>query len=285
MSDLRAWAARAWPEHDWTRATLARGAFHDVLVLSPVLVARIPIGARGHRRAEREAAVLAAVAALGLPVQTPAPLGDPVEAEGRSGQCSTFVAGELREQASWCEVRDGFAEALDALGSDHRTEDLVAVPGPRQWCGGDEWTAIVADRLGPRLPIAVAHHASRVAAEVLATEEGVAPGFVHGDLGLHNVLWTGTRITGLVDLDNAAVGDPAIDVAPLLGRYGARRVGEIVAPDVLARAMRHRASLSLQVAAAAELAGRAELRDHALRNFCRRYEEGTLYDPGRSRPA
>lgn len=126
--------------------------------------------------------------------------------------------------------------------------------------------------------------ARQVVAEVLDTEVAINTGFVHGDLGPHNVLWTGPRITGLIDLDHAALADPAIDVGPLVGRYGARQVAEIVPPDVLHRAMRHRASLPLQVAAAAELSGQGELRDHALRNFGHRCEQGTVSDPGGRRP-
>jgi hypothetical protein len=48
--------------------------------------------------------------------------------------------------------------------------------------------------------------------------------------------------------------------------------------------MRHRASLPLQVAAAAELTGDQHLRDHALTNFTTRLAAGTLYDPAGARP-
>ena len=296
--DLRAWANHAWPEHDWSVARVAHGAFHHVLLLSTV-VARVATGDRGRQRTEREASVLAAVTALRLSVATPAVLGPPVTTYGRSGQRTTVVAGEHREQAPWREVREGFAALLSQLaavpvadgrgvaGAGEAVMSSSATGGlgaPRQWCGGAAWPQLVTEHLAPHLSAAAGTAAGQVVAAVLAAERGVPAGFVHGDLGPHNVLWTGRHISGLIDLDHAAVADPAIDVAPLVGRYGARQVAEIVPGEVVQRAMVHRASLSLQVAAAAELAGQAGLRDHALRNFTHRLANGTLYDPGGHRP-
>ncbi len=102
---------------------------------------------------------------------------------------------------------------------------------------------------------------------------------VHGDFGHHNVLWQGTDAVSLIDVDNACIGDPANDIAPLIGSYGARQVAQVASDELLHRGMAHRATLSLQVAAAAQLAGRHALRDHALSYFIRRNEAGTLYDP------
>lgn len=283
--ELRAWAARAWPEHDWSAARLAHGAFHEVLLL-PTVVARVATGDHARQRTERESALLGAVTALGLPVGTPAVLGPPVHAAGRSGQRTTVVTGEHREQAPWPEVRDGFAALLAGLCAVPLDAGVprAGLPGPRQWCGGSGWPQLVAEQLVPRLGEAAGAAADRAVAEVLAVERGVVAGFVHGDLGPHNVLWAGRQISGLIDLDHAAWADPAIDVAPLVGRYGARQVAEIVPDQLLHRAMVHRASLSLQVAAAAELAGRDGLRDHALRNFSHRLAAGTLHDPNGHRP-
>lgn len=80
------------------------------------------------------------------------------------------------------------------------------------------------------------------------------------------------------------MGDPAVDVAPLIGAYGAVAVAEVAGPALLRRALIHRATLSLQVAAAAELVGDAPLRDHALANLEARVRAGTLWDPDGSVP-
>jgi aminoglycoside phosphotransferase (APT) family kinase protein len=107
----------------------------------------------------------------------------------------------------------------------------------------------------------------------------------HGDFGPHNILWHQDRAAGLIDLDHACLGDPAIDLAPLIGCHGVQAIRPIARPDALKRAMFHRATLSLQVAAAAHLNGSYELRDHALRNFTSRNDNGTLFDPSGATPA
>ena len=76
----------------------------------------------------------------------------------------------------------------------------------------------------------------------------------------------------------------AVDVAPLIGAYGAVAVAEMAEPALLRRALIHRATLSLQVAGAAELVGDAPLRDHALANLEARVRAGTLWDPDGSVP-
>jgi aminoglycoside phosphotransferase (APT) family kinase protein len=123
--------------------------------------------------------------------------------------------------------------------------------------------------------------ASAVAAvdRVLAAEGDAVPTLVHGDLNLHNLMWSHGRPSGLIDLDHAAWADPAVDTAPLIGAFGADRVSEIVAEDLLERSMHHRASLPLQVAAAAHIVGNGPLRDHALGNFVSRARSGTLHSP------
>ena len=69
-----------------------------------------------------------------------------------------------------------------------------------------------------------------------------------------------------------------------MGRFGAAALSEVIEPDVLRRAMVHRATLSLQVAAGAELAGDHPLRDFALRNFTTRLAAGALHDPCGAKP-
>jgi aminoglycoside phosphotransferase (APT) family kinase protein len=113
---------------------------------------------------------------------------------------------------------------------------------------------------------------------------GVPPALVHGDFSPHNLLWDGDGVAGLIDFDHACVGDPAMDIAPLIGFFGATAVGSIVDAPTLERGMLHRASLSLQVAAAADLLGDEALRHHALKNFVTRTRARTLYDPGGRAP-
>jgi len=282
--DLRASAARAWPAHDWSPAIVASGAFHDVVVRAPHVAARIA-GGRGHRRrVSREAVAVRIVAGLELPFLVPQVLGDPVTRAGRTGLLTTFVAGQARLSASWPQARAGVAAALDAFRAvpEHRCAGL---PAPRTWCGGDGWDDVVRSDLVSRLPTGARATAVAVVDDVLAVERDADRSFVHGDVGLHNLLWSGDRPTGLIDADHACWGDPAMDVAPLVGTFGAARVAQIAPPELVQRALYHRASLPLQVAAAAQLIGDCALRDHALRNFATRVAERTLYDPNGMRPS
>ena len=148
----------------------------------------------------------------------------------------------------------------------------------RQWCGGESWPHIV-DEITDALGQPLRAEAARVVADVAEAERSAPRCFVHGDFGPHNLLFQDGRISGLIDFDNACVGDPAMDFAPLIGFYGSTAVAQITNSRMVERARIHRASLSLQVAAAAQLVGDTVLRDYALGNFAARVGAGTLYNP------
>lgn len=283
-SDVRAWAQRVWPDHDWSAGAFRHGAFHEVLVLPGGPVARITDGPGHEERSVREARVAALLAEVGLPVAVPAVLSAPATRDGRTGVLTSLVRGDHRAPTTWTADRDDVLTLLEALGAVDGDGIARALPPPRQWCGGPSWPRVVAERLVPRLPPPAQAPALAAVAAVLELERTAQPGLVHGDLGPHNLLWTADTLTGLLDTDHASWADPAIDVAPLVGVFGADQLRRDVTPEVLRRAMVHRATLPLQVAAAADLAGRATLRDHALGNLARRVAHGTLHDPGGTRP-
>ncbi len=281
--EVRAWVSAAWPDRDWRGAEIFHGAFHEVVVARHA-VARVAQGNGHQQRVDREARVLGIVAQAALPIAVPSPLSGPVSRSGRSGLLTTVIAGQQLGTAPWPEARDGFSRVLKALRQVPAERLAGDLPPPRSWCGGTFWPQIVHRRLRQHLPAAAATRAAAVVRDVIDAEQLAAPGLVHGDLGLHNVLWDAGRLIGVIDLDHACWGDPAMDVAPLVGTFTAQRVAELVDALVLDRATLHRASLSLQVAAAAELTGNNRLRDHALQNFITRLDRGTLYDPGGARP-
>ena len=267
-----------WPDLAWGEAQFRRGAFHHVAVLGEGAVVRVVFGPHHVQSTEGEAANLAAFAHAGLPFHIPAVLRAPFHGRGWSAQVNSYVPGEHRPLEAWTTVREPLALVLAALA------DVGPLSGGRlrpvrEWCGAGNWPAVVAG-IALALPRGEAKAAARVVEEVLAAEEWVSPAVVHGDLGLHNVLWNGAGVSGLVDFDNACLGDPAMDLAPLIGIFGAAALADIADAELVSRAQLHRASLSLQVAAAAELGGDGELRDFALGNFSDRFAAGTLYDPG-----
>jgi aminoglycoside phosphotransferase (APT) family kinase protein len=279
-----AWAASSWPSYDWSSALVARGAFHDVVVCPPMVVAQIASGSASQTRVQREILSARQVAELDLPFSVPRPVGGPVRRAGRAGFLTTYVTGAGRDAVPWDEARGPFAGVLDAFAA-VPAQRCAGLPPVRAWCGGDRWPDVVADDLLQHLPESSRGWAERVVIDVQALDHRAEPGFVHGDLGLHNMLWTGSRITGVIDLDHACWADPAIDVPPLIGTFGAAAVGQIAEPDVVGRAVYHRASLPLQVAAAAALGDDLGLRDHALSNFAARLAHRSLYDPDGTRPA
>lgn len=272
---LREVAAGQWPEQDWSGAAVHHGAFHLVLVPDAGPVLRATLGSSGLDRSLREARVLRRIAALGLAYAVPDVVAGPTGIEGAGVVLIERLPGEAAEDPSVLDagLLDDYAAVQADLGS--VDVDGLDLPGPREWCGGERWPELVAEVLVPLLGEAGAAAQARVAA-VIEAEDGVDARLCHGDLGPHNLLREGGRVTGLIDWDHACLGDPAIDLAPLVGFHGADAVAGLADADTLARARVHRATLSLQVAAAAHLCGLRSLRDHALGSFVRRHQEGTL---------
>lgn len=270
--DLR----EVWPDLDWARLDSKHGAFHHVAALGDSSVVRVSTARRHEEQTLREHQNLSAVQSLGLPLRTPTVRCDPEVRAGFSAFVTSFIPGEHDLEMTWNQVREPVAEILHSL-RESTVPDPHTLRPVRQWCGGDQWPRII-EQLSSALDETVAKAARRVVADVLTAERGRGRTLVHGDFGLHNLLWGGHALPAVIDWDNASVGDPAIDLAPLIGMFGADAVGEIADTELLERAQRHRASLPLQVAAAADLAGDLALRNFALDNFTKRFHTDTLYD-------
>lgn len=273
----------AWPAEQWEQAQEFIGAFHQVRLPSAQVAARIVVGDRGEERSAREARILRVVEGANLGIAHPALVAGPQLIGGPSPRwayLTTRVPGVPAEDLEECgaERLRHYARVLGELRSVD-LERLSGLPEPRDWCGGRAWPELVRTRLAPRLDMEEAREAVRRAESVLEVEADAPAVFCHGDFGPHNLLWEGGAVASLIDLDHACVGDPAIDIAPLIGFHGASRIAELVPADELRRAAIHRASLPLQVAAAAHIAGLESMRDHALGNFRKRLALGTLFEP------
>jgi aminoglycoside phosphotransferase (APT) family kinase protein len=287
-------AMRWWPAYDWSQATAHLGAFHQVLVLRPHAVARLARHRHRGTRLIQEHRILTNLQPAGSRWAIPRALcAVRTTPDGWAGMLTSWVPGQHRD-ARWPDTAEEITTLLQALQAGEVFTPTGELPPPRAWCGGPEFPRLVQDRMLALLPSQDARIAAGdvVAAMLTAEQENKATP-IHGDLGMHNIFWGDdtrgqhprmTRISGLIDFDHATVGDPAIDVAPLIGQFGAEALAEIVAPATLQRALAHRATLSLQVAVAAELAGDTALRDFALANFTKRLAAGTLYDPHGARP-
>ncbi len=257
--------AVSWPEFDWGEMIPSHGAYHYVAVFPGVAVVRVSTGAGHEARARREADTLGSVSTLRLPAEVPRVLSPVRTAETWSAVAVAYLPGRRRQAESWSLVGGELGRVMNGIHSAPlgRAARLQPV---REWCGGDEWLPIVTDIAG-QLGRTWRRTAIEAVLAVLGVESGVARTLVHGDFGMHNLLWLGETVSGIIDLDAACVGDPAMDVASLLGVYEREEIASITDGDTLRRAVIHQRSLPLQVAAAAELAGDQRLRDHALANF------------------
>ncbi|MDP9984441.1 aminoglycoside phosphotransferase (APT) family kinase protein [Pseudarthrobacter oxydans] len=222
----------------------------------------------------RQSAALLAVGSAGLRTRIPKLLRTHT-GDNWSAMACTVVEGAHMAGRPWHEVRDDFARILNDL---QRAQLPTGLPPARSWCGGNSWPDVV-ERITADSGSRVWKAAQIVVREVLSLEEAGTPSLVHGDFGPHNILWDESGAPGLIDFDNACAADPAIDAAPLIGFYGAAKVGELLDAGVLARAKVYRASLPLQVAAAAALGADRKLQSHALSNFARRLKAGSLHNP------
>ncbi|GAB3915463.1 phosphotransferase [Microlunatus endophyticus] len=279
-------AAEQWPDHDWPAAEVLHGAFHVVMIPpGDDVVLRVVTGRGFDARCTREVGIVRTLAATILPLPVPKLLADPITtAEWSAYLVSRLPGRPLDTEDSdpvptedYRQILYGFAQ-LDP-------SRLADLPTPRSWCGGDEWPGIVEHDLVPLLPPEARQGALRAIDDLLAAELPASQTFCHGDFGPHNILWQNRMPTGLIDCDHACLGDRAIDVAPLISWHGVRALEAVFDRTLLRRAMTHRATLSLQVAAAAHLVDSTALRDHALGNFTQRLESGRLYDPQGRQPA
>lgn len=275
--ELAGWLRRSFPDFQWENAETQFGAFHDVVTNSAEhVVGRVVHGTHHRVRAARETAIVDSCAGIQLSVQISRLVAGVVSDDGWSGYVVSHLPGHHVPPAGWGDLRESYAALLSGF-AEIPTAGL-GLPPARTWCGGVDFAVLVDVRLGPLLGTH-ANAARRAVDALMALTRPAQCSFVHGDFGAHNILWEGARPVSLIDLDHACVDDPAIDIAPLVGAFGAHQVADIAPDDLVRRAMIHRATLSLQVAAAAHLAGNSSLRDHALSNFTKRCEAGTLHDP------
>lgn len=276
------WARRVFPHVSWAGSTSVSGAFHTV-VIGPGHVARVSSGRNHVGRSDREwrtaVAVSDAFGGRASGIGIPEVLTELRSDGGYSGYLLSRLPASDDPPSDWSVVRPAFEKVLDLLAASTVETPL---PPARSWCGGESWLEIVSDDLAPLLEddARVAEAAARAVLHLSPT----TPTLVHGDLGPHNILWRGVHASALIDWDHACVDDPAIDVAPLIGLYGAKRVRDIASAEVVTRGMHHRATLPLQVAAAAHTVGDDALRDHAIGNFRNRVRDEVLYDPRGERP-
>jgi aminoglycoside phosphotransferase (APT) family kinase protein len=268
---------------DDREARLARGQFHDVILLGDVAY-RFPRDEESRRSLPARAELLRALGDGRLPVAIPAlhstaALNEPL---GRCHVALQRVSGEPIERArivGW-QAEDAVVaslarvlDRLDELGAD----DAIRKTVPRADPG--RWVRFAEDVRAVLFPLMSERGRRRAAAEldqVLAVPAG-GEALVHGDLGGGNLLWAvtgaGPRLTAILDWDEAQTGNQADDLAsiavtvgwPLAERIDARRHDGGTPTIQAARAIA--ATFALQQALPAALSGDIPSLDDGLSTY------------------
>jgi aminoglycoside phosphotransferase (APT) family kinase protein len=218
---------RLLPEDDLDDLTVRRGQFHCVVMGADRVVCFPRTSAAAARLPER-AAVLRVVAELDLGIRTPEPL-----LESASYLVLDRVPGATL-------AAEGFPEAVAAqyaalLAGLARAGADPRVRGALPHTPADRWPRFAAD-VRAELFALMSDPGRRRAERELAALSGLphlAGAVVHGDLGGENVLWEVTagrpRLSGVIDWDEAALGDPAEDLAAVGACHGDDLLSRVLA--------------------------------------------------------
>ncbi|MGW4473351.1 phosphotransferase family protein [Nonomuraea sp. NPDC004354] len=245
-------AAAVLPGTPVDGAVLAGGQFHDVVLLPGVAAVRVARHESAAAELPRRTALLARLAALGLPFRVPEPLGPVTTVDGLAAVALSWVGGAAHPKGSGDPVRlRGLLEALAAVDVT-AVEDLLDVP--HAYAGRERWEELLLEEVLPRLPGHVRGEARR-RIEAAAGLGPVPARLVHGDLAGDNVRWgPDGAVVGVLDWDLASPFDPAVDAA-CLAWHGWEAVAAAVDGETYRRARVWAATFAVEGVGAALLNG------------------------------
>jgi aminoglycoside phosphotransferase (APT) family kinase protein len=168
-----------------------------------------------------------------LPVATPVPLASAPAAQHEAlGRCHVALSrlrGQPLEREQATSPRSEpvviaelgrLLDALSELGADPAVAEVVPGADP------DRWVRFAGDVDRVLFPLMSDRGWRRAEAELakVAAVDPVGAALVHGDLGGTNLLWTvpesGPHLAGVLDWDEAQLGNPADDLASLAATFG-----------------------------------------------------------------
>jgi aminoglycoside phosphotransferase (APT) family kinase protein len=268
---------------DNSEARLRRGQFHDVVLLGKVAY-RFPRDEGSRRLLPARAELLSALGNRQLPVAIPALCSTAALAEPL-GRCHVALqrmsGGPInRARIDRPQVADAAVSSLtrvldrlDELGADETIRKAVPRADPRRW---ERFAEDVGAVLFPLMSERGRERAEAELNQVLAFPP-VGEALVHGDLGGGNLLWavsgSGPHLTGILDWDEAQIGNQADDLAsiavtvgwPLAVRIDAHRRSGDTSTISAARAIA--ATFALQQALPAALTGDIPSLDDGLSTY------------------
>ncbi|RBO93926.1 phosphotransferase family protein [Nocardia puris] len=250
------------PDDAVAECEVRQGQFHHV-VLGRDRVVCFPRTEAAAARLPARAAVLRALSGLGLGVATPEPIA---ESEEPAYLVLTRIPGQPLPESALS--RPGAPEAVARQLAELLSSLASAGTAPLPEAPADRWEVFADEVRAGLFPLMSAAGRVRATRELdaLDTLPHLTTAIVHGDLGGENLLWdTGNppRLLGVVDWDDACLGDPAEDLAALSATYPPAVLEPLLAllgtdPPTRTRIATLRATFALQQALSAHRDGDEE---------------------------
>ncbi len=210
----------------------SNGSAHIVVNAGHLLSVRV---AKAHDAAKAMDSRVRILRALprDLPFEVPRPLTRVISRAGYTAVGLTWIPGEARDIGP-APARP-LGRALRAIGRIDAVQLGPYVEKAHFHWGGDDWETTLRETVIPRLFTDNQRMAHRIVDDVLDLDP-VEPRVIHGDFSGHNLLWTKDKLTGVIDWDHTAIGDPAWDIASAANWYGWDVLTKCVGKDWAARA-------------------------------------------------
>jgi aminoglycoside phosphotransferase (APT) family kinase protein len=232
---------------DPRRCRLERGQFNDVVIVGTEKVLRFPRTRSARTELPR---IVRLLEQLDVGVTVPRPEFP----QGQGFAALTYVPG-TSWRPEWTVPVADFIRLLNRMSTVDYLVDLAPAP---------DWSAFAHGVRNDLFALMSPRGRERAAAELeplLRLAPPARPTLVHGDLGGTNLRFTDGRLAGVLDWDEAHLGDPAADLASIAVTVG-WPAAHAIAPELVPRARVYAATFALQQALPAVRAGdQDDLRD------------------------
>jgi aminoglycoside phosphotransferase (APT) family kinase protein len=229
-------------------ARLARGQFHDVVLIENVAAVRIARRPEAAAQLTRRTALVTELAQLGLPFAVPAAITAVTTIDGSAAVATAWIPGAA--QAKGVGDPGRLAALLDALRGVPLAGLAPLLDEPHAYAGRQHWLDLMHADVIPRLDPSLRDEA-RGRVDNAHDLPDVQPSLVHADLGGHNLHWAKDgSLLGVLDWDLAQAFDPAIDAA-CLAWHGWDNIRAAVDAETYRRARIWYATFGIEQVAAA----------------------------------
>jgi aminoglycoside phosphotransferase (APT) family kinase protein len=224
---------------------IERGQFNDVVIVGTEKVLRFPRTDIVRPELPRIIRLLEHLA-VGVTVPRPLPGSRPDLPLGQAFAALSYVPG-THWNPEWTVPVDDFATLLKRMSTVDYLPDLAPAP---------DWSEFAQGVRNELFGLMSARGRDRAAGELdqLLQLPPTKATLVHGDLGGTNLRFTDGRLVGVLDWDEAHLGDPAADVASIAVTVG-WPAAHAIAADLVAPARVYAATFALQQALPALRAG------------------------------